>query len=794
MARFRSVLTLTALTLLQAACSSDDSGGKGGSSDDGGAGGGGGGGGGDAGAKVPDVTEKATFVAGGSIGQVWVTDAEPGDELLLVDGSSREVARGTADRLGSFIFREIQPGEGYTVRLVEGDKVYGTDPLPVLARTDVPDASLYEQVLKPGLNYVKMRDGIELAMTVRLPMGKTEADGPFPTMIEYSGYQVAAPGNLLDAAVGAVLGGGGLGGLNDPLLPATSTAVGSLILPFIDFAVVSVQMRGSGCSGGDYQLFDVPSTYDGYDAVEVVAAQDWVKGGKVGLAGISFSGISQLFVGGARPPHLAAVSPMSVTDDIYLGTGFPGGIFNNGFAKSWLNERMDNAKPAPEDGAQAYAVKLVQDGDQHCIDNQKLRAQTQDVFELLANNPFYTPSLVEDRTPANWAEKIDVPVFLVGMFQDEQTGGHFPEMLSRLAENPNVWVTLGNGVHVDSLGPATITRWAEFLNLFVADRIPVMPELVASVGGQLYSSVANGSPSMAIPPTRFDAFTDVALAREEFKKDQRVRLLMDSGSGPAGPGALESVWELGYDSWPVKEATARTFFLGDAGKLAAAAPSGGEVSYTGDPSKRPLQTLGGSAEGDAWAALPPYTWAPVAEGAGLGFSTDPLTEDVVMAGTSSLDLEVQSSAADTDIQVTLSDVRPDGKEMYVQSGWIRATHRTVDAARSTATNPVQLHLEADSKPMPSGAFETVRVQIYPVAYAFRKDHRIRVTVQAPGGDRARWRFETIEDGTITNKIKLGASKLVLPVVPGAVAGAPLPACPSNRGQPCRDYAAAGNGG
>src|SRR4029450_9377277 len=38
-------------------------------------------------------------------------------------------------------------------------------------------------------------------MRVRRPRGKTLADGPFPTLIEYSGYQVAAPHDLLDSVV-----------------------------------------------------------------------------------------------------------------------------------------------------------------------------------------------------------------------------------------------------------------------------------------------------------------------------------------------------------------------------------------------------------------------------------------------------------------------------------------------------------------------------------------------------------------------------------------------------------------
>jgi len=43
-----------------------------------------------------------------------------------------------------------------------------------------------------------------------------------------------------------------------------------------------------------------------------------------------------------------------------------------------------------------------------------------------------------------------------------------------------------------------------------------------------------------------------------------------------------------------------------------------------------------------------------------------------------------------------------------------------------------MHLKADAKDMPAGAFETVRVQIYPTGYAFRAGDKIRVTIQSPG--------------------------------------------------------------
>lgn len=794
-ARWTRVLLLAGLTGALSACSDDDTaaspndhdagtGGSAGSSGSGGSAGSDGG-----------VTEPADFVAGGSIRQVWITDASEGDELLLVDAAGHEVARGNADRLGSLILREIAPGDGYTVRRAVGDRLLATPAFRVLSEADVPDASLYQQTLQPGLNYVKMRDGIELAMTVRLPLNKTLADGPFPTVLEISGYQIAAPGDLTKAALGALLTGSGLGSLDDPLLPSTATAVGSLIAPIVGYAAVSVQIRGSGCSGGDFQLFDLPSTYDGYDAVETVAAQPWVKGGKVGLVGISFSGISQFHVAGTRPPHLAAISPMSVTDDLYTGTGFPGGIQNDGFALDWLHEREDNAHPAPEDGAQAYATALVQAGDQHCIDNQKLRVQTQDIDALISTRPFRDAALLDHRAPASWVDDIEVPVFLVGAFHDEQTGPHFPEMLSAFAANPRVWLTMQNGVHVDALGPATVTRWAEFLDLYVGDRIPSLPQFVVDLGPDLYGAIAAGTPSMPYPPLRFDAFTDVALARAKFEEDPRVRLLFDNGGGDLGPGALQPVWERTFDAWPPREAVATSYFLDASGALSPTAPAAtSELSYTGDPSLRSERTLGGGGETNDWAPQPSYHWDPVADGASLGFVTAPLASDVLVVGPSSVDLRLKSSARDTDLQVTLSDVRPDGQEMYVQSGWLRASHRKVDPARSTATDPVQTHLASDAADLPAGTFETVRVEVFPVAYAFRAGHRIRLTLQAPGGERTSWEFATIEDGTIVNTVQLGPSALVLPVIAGGTAGAPAPACPSNRGQPCRQYVPASNGG
>jgi len=89
----------------------------------------------------------------------------------------------------------------------------------------------------------------------------------------------------------------------------------------------------------------------------------------------------------------------------------------------------------------------------------------------------------------------------------------------------------------------------------------------------------------------------------------------------------------------------------------------------------------------------------------------------------------------------------------------------------------------------------VRVPINPIAFTFRSGSKIRITISAPGGDRPSWAFGSlVTNGAVTNTIYFGASSLVLPVVATVTATDSQPACGSNRGQPCRTYEAAGNGG
>jgi uncharacterized protein len=131
----------------------------------------------------------------------------------------------------------------------------------------------------------------------------------------------------------------------------------------------------------------------------------------------------------------------------------------------------------------------------------------------------------------------------------------------------------------------------------------------------------------------------------------------------------------------------------------------------------------------------------------------------------------------------------------VQSGWLRASHRALDVKRSTPTLPVHTDLEADAAPMPAGQYRKLRIEIFPFAQVFRPGDRLRITLDAPGGARPLWAFDTLDTGqqvTVANDAR-HPSSLALTTV-AVKAPTSRPQCASLRSQPCRTYGTAASRG
>ena len=152
---------------------------------------------------------------------------------------------------------------------------------------------------------------------------------------------------------------------------------------------------------------------------------------------------------------------------------------------------------------------------------------------------------------------------------------------------------------------------------------------------------------------------------------------------------------------------------------------------------------------------------------------------------------VQASTPDLDLQVTISEVRPDGNETFVQNGWLRASERKLDATQSTLLEPVLSERKADAAPLPPGRFTELVVPLYYEGHVYRAGSRIRVTISAPGGDQPTWAFADLTPAArATVRIahsRAMPSRVILPVVPGVSVATGLPPCPGLRGEPCRRY-------
>ncbi len=772
-------------------------------------------------AKRPDLR------GSGSVDEAWLTGAGPGDHITLTRNGAAVAGTGgstTADSLGSLIVRNLTPGPGY--QWDDETSSQTTADFSVLAPGHNPatNSSLYtDQTMHQGLNYITMRDGIKLAATVRYPYGGTcSATSPCPTVIEYSGYDTAGPTDPIPVFLAEALHVKCHDCGNANLLPDTATAMGSVIARVSGFATVSLQMRGTGCSGGAFDLFGYPSDYDAYDAIEVVAHQSWVAYHRVGMVGISYSGLSQFPAAGTDPPGLAAIAPMSPTDDLF-STGYPGGIYNDGFAASWIKQRIADAKAAASlhDGLLSrlaatpvagvgqpwvyYEIdaELTASGGRtsNCLANQALHNQSEGLAGLIGpklvapgTGPGRQASLFDRRSMIQWAGHVKVPVFLSGALQDEQTGPQWPALIDAIPKGTPVFANMVNGGHIDSTDPQTISRWLEFLDIYVARKVPTQPDLLAAKFLDEFTGFAAGVSSQApLPAIRFTQAPNVATARAEFaSQTPLVRVLFDNGAGTAGPGAIESTYSASFPSWP-PAGTIETLRFGTDGSLSGASPTTqSATSFTLDPKARPLTSL--PASGNAWAAQPDWDWAPVPPADGVAFQTSPFRTATTIVGPATVDLWVRASAPVEDYQATITEVRPStSKEEYITSGFLRSSNQ-VDLSDSTRLFTAPAYTADKARRLSPNTYSLVKIPVDPIAHTFRPGTELRVVISAPGGDRPIWEFATLDDGQRAT-VGLGgrtASALVVNVVSGVSATTTLPACNSLRGEPCRAYQAEGN--
>jgi putative CocE/NonD family hydrolase len=186
-----------------------------------------------------------------------------------------------------------------------------------------------------------------------------------------------------------------------------------------------------------------------------------------------------------------------------------------------------------------------------------------------------------------------------------------------------------------------------------------------------------------------------------------------------------------FDTWPPQNSTSKPLYLRAGGKLSFDPPAEetGFEEYVSDPAK-PAPYIGGTSVNMTREHMVEDQRFASTRTDVLVYETDPLTEDIVLAGPLQASLFVSTTGTDSDWVVKLIDVYPDsypdpepnptgvkmgGYQQLVRGELMRGRFR---------------HSYERPEPFVPGKLDKVEYSMPDVCHSFRKGHRIMVQVQS----------------------------------------------------------------
>jgi len=504
------------------------------------------------------------------------------------------------------------------------------------------------------------------------------------------------------------------------------------------YAVMGVNARGTGCSTGIFDFLGPEYGRDGYDIVEFAAGQPW-SSGDVGMANWSWAGMSQLMTAAEQPPHLKAIAPGMVVGDMRRDSWAPGGVPAPGFITGWrgyLHERWASIRRSADNEGDTRCLQQIQEN----LAGEEAHSITRLVF----SHPM-RDEVTDARAPGRGAPRIEVPVFSMESFQDEAVTSREDYYQERLG-TPKLWLLQTNGGHDLYASRAMWPVLVGFLDRFVKGE-------------------ENG----------FDA-------------TPQVTVWMETGSTGID---YESQQELARPAWtfhlPRLTSTPSRrieYYLDESFRLSSHAP--GEADPSEPSSDEFNYPLPGPAVGTYES---PGAWGPQPDGwqqGSLVYTSQALTQTLLLYGSASLDLWVSSTSADADLQATLTEVRPDGQEVFVQRGWLRLSNRALDQESSNPLRPIQVDWPSAIQPLNPDQPVFARMELNKFAHALRAGSRLRLWIDTPSP----WGGYTFDYYAIPATLRLWRdarhpSVLRVGVLEGIAVPEALPPCGQVLGQPCR---------
>ena len=529
---------------------------------------------------------------------------------------------------------------------------------------------------------IPMRDGLKLHVEIFAPK---EIREPLPILFQRTPYGVAGTAPRLEAGY-------------------KELAEEGYIFVFED-------IRGRYKSEGTFVMqrpprqLDVPgNSFD--EQTDTNDSIDWMlknlpkNNGRVGMLGVSYDGWTAAMGMLGAHPALRAVSPQASPADMYIGDDFH---HNGAFRLSYGFEY-------------AYLTEASKENSDYAFD----RYDTYEWYLSVGTLSNIQAKILKDKKLPTWTDFVAHPNY--DAFWQRQAMKPYLTRVTVPTLNVAGWWD-----QEDFYGPVTIYRELEKHDNANKNFLVVGPWRHGGWGagpGQKLGKIDFGSPTGEYYRQKIQAPFFAFYLKDRGTLKQAEATVFESGSNQ---------WRT-FDSWPPKNASTKSLYFHANGKLSFTAPAANEGSvadsYVSDPANpvpyrpRPIEPTY-YPKGSGW-----YTWLledqrfvqnrPDV----LSWETEPLTEDVVVAGAITARLFASTTGQDADWVVKLIDVYPqDYPQDFKLGGYEFMMANDVFRGRfwKSFETPVAL--------VPNAVTPFV-VDLHTQSYRFLKGHKIMVQVQS----------------------------------------------------------------
>ncbi|MFN0020692.1 MAG: CocE/NonD family hydrolase [Pirellulaceae bacterium] len=533
---------------------------------------------------------------------------------------------------------------------------------------------------------IKMRDGVELFTAIYAPRDTSKK---YPILIKRTPYS-SGPYGADKFPVGL--------GPSDHFVKA-------------GYIFVNQDVRGRFQSGGEFvqvtphvvdkkKPTDTDESSDAFDTIDWLVKNVPGHNGKVGMFGISYPGFYASAGMIDAHPNLIAVSPQAPVGDWYFDDFLHNGAFFLAHAYRWLGNNAA-ARPMPTTDKSPPVQYPTPDGYKLFLE----AATMDNVNKTLIKDavPFWNEMMQHPNRDEFWKKRAIMPhlknvaptvMVVTGWYDAEDLYGSFKSYQAIESQNPGV-----NNVLV--VGPWAHGGWA-------------------GGDGDKLGSANFGSKTAAFyrAEIEFPFF-------EKYLKGEKL-------PAPAEATVFETgsnTWRT-FDAWPPKGRKMQELFMGEFGRLETKKPQPNEKryvvprfdEYVSDPAKPVPSTEKITAvmpneymtDDQRFAARRPDV---------LVYQTEPMTEELTVAGPLDVELWVSTTGTDADFIVKLIDVFPDSPDAANQPGYQMMLRSEVFRGRYR-------HSFEKPEPFNPGQPEQVRIELLDVLHRFQKGHRLMVQIQS----------------------------------------------------------------